>query len=49
MQKYIFQNFKYFFLREEIQNMLGYWPYAINKNIFYIFFAKNTNITVNPN
>jgi arginine exporter protein ArgO len=30
--------------------MLGYWPYATHKkNIFYIFFVKNTNITFNHN
>jgi len=29
-----------FFFKEEIQNMLGYWPYATQKTFLYFFVKK---------
>ena len=37
------------FFKRKFKKILGYWPYATHKNIFYIFFVKNTNITFNHN
>jgi len=49
MRKHIFETPNVFFLyiKKSVQNMLGYWPYATHKKIFYLFFfCENANITI---
>ena len=39
--------FFFVYRKKSVQNMLGYWPYATHKKIFFfIFFCQNANITI---
>jgi len=42
MQKHIFKTSNIFFIYKNVQNILEYWPYATDKNIFYIFLSEKT-------
>jgi hypothetical protein len=48
MQKHIFETSNIcFFNKKNVKNMLGYWPYATRKNIFYIYFFIKTQASQN--
>jgi len=53
MQKHIFKTSNIFFIYKNVQNILEYWPYATDKNIFYIFLSEKTQtsrlITIKDN
>jgi hypothetical protein len=40
MRKHVFKTSNIFCIKSNVQKMLGYWPYATHKNIFYIFLSK---------
>ena len=46
MRKHIFKTFNIFSIyKKNIQNMLGYWPYAAHKKTFFLYFFVKTQIS----
>ena len=50
MRKHIFKTSNIFCIKKEsIQNMLGYWPYAIHKKTFFYIFVETSTSQLDVN